>query len=97
MKRSVIANHERHLKWEAQKQNKIALEVLKQLVYAEVRPIVIALIDKAKGGDHKSAEVLFDRAFGKPLASVEHSGEIKFSLTSLASQWEEQQKLKEEQ
>ena len=94
MKRVAKTNAERHIKWETAKQNKIALDVLRGLVYVEMRPIVLALIEKAKGGDHKTAELLFDRAFGKTPASVEHTGEIKFSLTGLAQQWEDQQRVK---
>ena len=64
------------------------------MVYKEIEPIVLALIEKAKEGDHKTAELLFDRTFGKAKENLEISGEIKFSLASLAEQWEEQQKEK---
>ena len=92
MKNSSLTNHERYLKQEAAKQNKVAQQILRDLLYTEMRPIVLALIEKAKSGDHKTAELLFDRAFGKAKESLEVSGEIKFSLVSLAQQWEEQQK-----
>lgn len=72
-----------------------SLEQLRVMVRAEMIPIVWALIDKAKDGDVKAAQELFDRAFGKAKEHLEISG--KFSLTALAERWQEQKKLKEAQ
>ncbi len=94
MKSSALANHERHLRQEMVKKNKIALDFLRDAVYLEMKPIVLALIERAKSGDYKTAEMLFDRAFGKVKESLEV--DVKFSLSSLAAQWEEQQKAKQE-
>jgi len=90
-----VAKLERSLKWERVKMNKVAQETLRTMVYAEMRPIVEALIEKAKTGDHKTAELLFDRTFGKVKESLELSGEVKFSLSNLAAQWEEQKQLEQ--
>jgi hypothetical protein len=94
MKHSAVTNHERYLKQQQAHQNRIALQSIREMVYKEIEPIVLALIEKAKEGDHKTAELLFDRTFGKAKENLEISGEIKFSLASLAEQWEEQQKEK---
>lgn len=72
-----------------------SLEQLRIMVRAEMIPIVWALIDKAKDGDVKAAQELFDRAFGKAKEHLEISG--KFSLTALAERWQEQKKLREAQ
>ena len=93
MKQSSIANHERFLKQEMIKKNKIALDFLRETVYTEMKPIVLALIERAKGGDYKTAEMLWDRAFGKVKESLEV--DVKFSLSSLAQQWEDQQKARQ--
>lgn len=95
MKPSAIANHERALKWERAKQNKVAMEVLRDLVYMEMKPIALALIERAKTGDHKTAELLFDRTFGKAKENLEVDVNVKFSLVDLATKWAEQEKLKE--
>lgn len=93
MKSSAIANHEKWIAAETKKQGKIALEALRVMVFKETVPIVAALIEKAKDGDHKTAELLFDRAFGKAKESLEV--DVRFSLVRLAEQWEEQKKLKD--
>ena len=39
--------------------------------------ILVALYKKAKRGDVRAAELLLERAYGKPKQPIEHSGEIK--------------------
>ncbi len=94
MKKSSIVNHERFIRQETAKQNRMALSVMRDLVVAEMRPIVLALIERAKTGDKGTAELLFDRTFGKVKDNLELSGDVKFSLSSLAAEWEEQQRRK---
>ena len=48
--------------------------ILKQ-VSASLEPIVSALIEKAKAGDIRATQTLFDRAFGRPLTPIEEIGE----------------------
>jgi hypothetical protein len=88
-------NHEKWIAAETKKQAKIALDILRMKVFKEIGPIVDALIVKALEGDHKTAELLFDRAFGKAKESI--GVDVKFSLATLAEQWREQQRLKLEQ
>lgn len=90
-----LANNERWIAAETKKEAKIALDILRHKVFVATAPIVDALIAKALDGDHKTAELLFDRAWGKSKESLEV--DVKFSLSSLAEQWEAQQKLKREQ
>ena len=91
MKKSMVTNHERWIAAETKKQGQIALEALRVMVFKETVPIVAALIEKAKDGDYKTAELLFDRAFGKAKESLDVN--VQFSLVRLAAQWEEQKKL----
>ncbi len=42
-----------------------ALLKLREMVLAEIEPIALSLIEKAKTGDIQAAKELFDRAFGK--------------------------------
>ena len=42
-----------------------ARRMLSELVMSEIRPIGLALIEKAKKGDVMATRELFDRAFGK--------------------------------
>ena len=90
--KALLSNHEKHIAAETRKEARIALDVLRAKVFREMAPIVDALIAKALDGDHKTAELLFDRAFGKAKEST--TIDIKFSLATLAEQWQEQQKLK---
>jgi hypothetical protein len=90
--KALITNHERYLAAQTRKEAKIALDILRSKVFEKTGPIVDALIVKALDGDHKTAELLFDRAFGKAKESV--SVDVKFSLATLAEQWQEQQKAK---
>lgn len=94
MKNSSLANKERYLRQQALQEKKIALDILRAEVMKEMRPIVLALIDKAKEGDHKTAELLFDRTFGKVKDTVDVN--VQFSLSSLAQEWEEQQREREQ-
>ena len=94
MKKSTIRNHERHLAWEAAKERKIAQEIMTKMVLAETRPMVQAQISKALEGDTKSFDTLMDRTIGPAKTTVEVTGDVKFSLVSLAARWEEQQKKK---
>ena len=41
----------------------------------DLQAVVAALVKKAKRGDVPAARELFDRLFGKPTATIEHSGE----------------------
>lgn len=50
-----------------------ALLELRQLVLAEIAPIVRALIAKATTGDVQAARELLDRAFGKAQQSIDHT------------------------
>ncbi len=97
MSKSTLAKHERAIRWEAQKKNKIALDTLRALVYADMKPMVEAQILKAKEGDTKAFDSLLDRAFGKAKENLEISGDVKFSLSSLAQQWEERRKLPQDE
>ncbi len=92
MKPSTLENHERWIAAQTKKEAKIALDILRVKVFEKTGPIVDALISKALAGDHKTAELLFDRAFGKPKESMDV--DVKFSLSSLAHAWEEQEKIK---
>ena len=96
MKPSVIRNHERHLKWETAKEKKIAQAIMTSMVIKQIVPMVQMQIDKAKDGDTKAFDTLLDRTLGPAKATLDVTGEVKFSLSSLASQWEEQQKAKQE-
>ena len=91
--KALISNHERWIAAETKKEAKLALDILRLKVFKATAPIVDALILKALDGDHKTAELLFDRAFGKAKESV--SVDVKFSLATLAEQWQAQQKAKE--
>lgn len=90
MKSTSLANHERYLKIEVAKKNAIALNKLREMVYAEIVPIARALIEKAKEGDTRAAELLLERTLGKVKQGMEV--DVKFSLSSLAQQWEEREK-----
>lgn len=93
MSKAFVTNHERWIAAETKKEAKIALDILRHKVFKETGPIVDALISKALDGDHKTAELLFDRAFGKAKESVDVN--VAFSISRLAEQWEEQQKQKQ--
>lgn len=95
VKPSAIRNHERYLKAEARQRNKVALDVLREAVYLEMAPMVRAQIDKALEGDTKAFSELMDRTYGKPKENLDITGDVKFSISSLAEQWEEQQKQKD--
>lgn len=86
--------HENILRRQYAERHKIALDKIRMMVYAEIKPIVEALIGKAKDGDHKAAELLFDRTFGKAKENLAITGDVKFSLSSLAEQWKERQEQK---
>ncbi|MBP9771424.1 MAG: hypothetical protein KBD16_00655 [Candidatus Pacebacteria bacterium] len=97
MSKASIEKLERHLKWEAAKEKKIAQDIMTKMVLAEIRPMVEAQIQNAKDGDTKAFDTLLDRTVGTAKSTLEVTGEVKFSLSSLAQQWEEQQKLSAEQ
>ncbi|MDO8521523.1 MAG: hypothetical protein Q7S52_05405 [bacterium] len=82
MKPSTITNHEKWIAAETKKEAKIALELLRHKVFKATGPIVDALIVKALDGDHKTAELLFDRAWGKAKESLDVN--VQFSLIALA-------------
>lgn len=52
---------------------------------SEARAIIEALHKRAKKGDVRAAELLLERAYGKPKQPIEHSGEIKGFTISAAS------------
>lgn len=41
------------------------------------KEIIEAMVKRAKKGDVRAAELLLERAYGKPTQPIEHSGEIK--------------------
>lgn len=94
MKRPAVRRHESELRQGFAERRKLAMEKLRTMVYADMEDIVGSLITKAKDGDHKAADLLFDRAFGKAKENLEITGDVKFSLSSLAQQWKEQQEQK---
>lgn len=48
-----------------------AREFIVGRVNASLEPIISALINRAKQGDNKAIQILFDRAYGKPLTPIE--------------------------
>lgn len=58
--------------------DKLLAEVLGELEGDSVaRQILEAMVKQAKKGDVRAAELLLERAYGKPKQPIEHSGEIK--------------------
>lgn len=56
-----------------------ARDILSQMVFKEIKPIGLKLIEKAKTGDIPAIKELFDRAFGKAPQSIE-TPDIKEAL-----------------
>ena len=52
-----------------------AREFIVERVNASLEPIVLGLIDRAKNGDIRATQILFDRAYGRPLTPIENVGE----------------------
>ena len=50
-------------------------EYIIRQVEDSLKPIVAGLISRAKQGDLKAVQILFDRAFGKPLIPIETTSE----------------------
>ena len=50
-------------------------EYIIQQVEDSLKPIVNGLISRAKQGDLKAVQILFDRAFGRPITPIETTGE----------------------
>lgn len=49
------------------------------------REVIIALVKKAKSGDVRAAEVLFDRAYGKVKQPIENSGNQDLTIRIVRS------------
>lgn len=49
------------------------------------RQVIIALVKKAKSGDVRAAEVLFDRAYGKVKQPIENSGNQDLTIRIVRS------------
>lgn len=48
-----------------------AREFIVGRVNASLEPIVSALINRAKQGDNRAIQILFDRAYGRPITPIE--------------------------
>ena len=66
MKKSHIANLERHLKWEKQKVEK----AMNQVIMAQAVPLAEKLIEIAMDGNPNAINSLLDRAFGKARQNI---------------------------
>jgi hypothetical protein len=55
------------------------------------RQVIIALVKKAKSGDVRAAEVLFDRAYGKVKQPIENSGNQDLTIRIVRSHNKSQQ------
>lgn len=53
-----------------------AREFIIKQVCDHLRPIIDKLIEQAEAGDKEAIKILFDRGFGKPKESVEHTGAV---------------------
>jgi hypothetical protein len=62
----------------------IEAEKAREFIVAKVsealEPIVTTLINRAREGDIRAAQILFDRAFGKPLIPIETVGEAPMMI-----------------
>lgn len=52
-----------------------AREFIIQRVNASLEPIIDSLISKSKQGDIRATQILFDRAYGRPITPIETTGE----------------------
>lgn len=52
-----------------------AREFIVQQVNASLEPIIAGLIDRGKRGDIRAIQILFDRAYGRPITPFETTGE----------------------
>ncbi|MFZ2149755.1 MAG: hypothetical protein WAV15_01175 [Minisyncoccia bacterium] len=57
-----------------------AREFIVEQVNASLEPIVSSLIDRAKKGDIRATQILFDRAYGRPLTPIENVGETPMMI-----------------
>lgn len=53
-----------------------AREFIVERVNASLEPIITGLIDRAKQGDNRATQILFDRAYGRPITPIETVGEV---------------------
>lgn len=57
-----------------------AREFIVGRVQESLEPIVASLVRKAVEGDLKATQLLFDRAYGKPLTPIEEIGETPMMI-----------------
>lgn len=67
MKKSALKNHERALKWEKRKEEK----VMEQIILSRVAPIVEKMSELALEGNLDASKYLLDRVFGKPTTTMD--------------------------
>lgn len=90
MRKSNLANFERHLKWEKVKEEK----AMNQIILAHVAPLTERLIDIAlREGNPNAINSLLDRAFGKARQNIGLDGgapdkPIVFMPASLMAKYE---------
>lgn len=57
-----------------------AREFIVEKVNASLEPIIGSLIELAKKGDIRASQVLFDRAYGRPITPIETAGEAPMMI-----------------
>ena len=57
-----------------------ARQFIVEQVNASLEPIITSLINRAKEGDIKATQVLFDRAYGRPLTPIENVSEVPMMI-----------------
>lgn len=60
--------------------------LLQKLSYEALDVVVAIMRDKAHADRFKAATVIMDRAWGKPVQAMEHSGQVGIDVTSLSDE-----------